>query len=147
MLLTAPCPPEKYGYFSAKGAGLDQPFFQVAGDDQTEVAMRPGMKERGVQRGAGEGGIPACRTFPSSCTGSVSLQRKSRTPISAKRKTQRLPTVPHQAPTQTPAFRGESGPPPPAPFLQAGKICPQWQEGVRTAIPPPHPPPPICLTL
>lgn len=153
VLLTAPCPPGKYGYFSAKGANLDHPFFQVVGDDWTEVGVGPETRDegKGSAVGGGEGGIPASRALPSSCTGSVSLQRKSRTPTSAKRKARRLPTVPYQAPAQTPAFRGVSGPPPAAPFLQAGKICPQVARGGQDSHPPtpapPHPPPPICLAL
>lgn len=61
MLLTAPCPPGKYGYFSAKGAGLDHPFFQVVGDDQTEVVVSQVTRDEGKGSAAeGKGGGHTC---------------------------------------------------------------------------------------
>lgn len=78
MLLTAPCPPGKYGYFSAKGAGLDHPFFQVVGDDQTEVVVSQATRDEGkgsAARGKGGGAYLLAALFlpaalaPSACKG------------------------------------------------------------------------------
>ena len=149
MLLTAPCPPGKYGYFSAKGAGLDHPFFQVVGDDQTEVVVSQATRDEGKGSAArGKGGGHTC--LPRFSFQPHWLRQPAKkiqnTYISQEEDTEATHRTLPGSRSNTCFQRGERATTP-APFLQAGKICPQWQEEVRTAIPRPHPPPPICLAL
>lgn len=91
--------------------------FRAEGEDQREVVVSHETRDQeGCDWGQGRG-VPVRRAFPSSRTGSVSLQEKPKTPTSAGGRHRLYPR---------PSDRDGSRPWAPAPFSQDGKICPQW---------------------
>lgn len=113
-----PLLPREVRHFSAKGAGLDHPSFQVEGEHQGEVAVSGETRAGGAY-------LLAVLFLPAALAPSA-CKRNPKHLHQPRVMTQILPTAVPPSSRSISAFGHKvSWSQSPAPFLQAEKICPQ----------------------